>query len=322
MMQGAIFDMDGVLLDNVEFHLEAFRRFGEEQGRHLTRADVYRVFGRKNEDMFPSLLGRELSSEEVVRFEDRKESIYRELIRPTLASHLVPGLLTLLGDLRASSIRMAVATSGPPENAEMVMAELGLGKYFSAVITSRQVKTRKAPPGSFSQGGRSARNAGLGGRGLRRFTFRREGRAGCGIQVCRPDYHPRPGPTRGPRTRPDCERFQGPELPGAGSSLGSRCVLISCSHVVPDRSLGGDPAGSRCRCVRHSLVHDPPAGKAIRFSSVQGRAEDPGGQRDSLTSSALLIRRTGVGWLRGIFAPSTRWAASSTFTAARATWES
>jgi HAD superfamily hydrolase (TIGR01509 family) len=149
MMQGAIFDMDGVLLDNVQFHLEAFRKFGEEQGKHLTSEDVYGVFGRKNEDMFPALLGRELSSEEVSRFEDRKESIYRDLIRPTLASHLVPGLLTLLGDLKSSSIQMAVATSGPPENVEMVLAELGLGKFFSAVITSRQVKLGKPHPEAF-----------------------------------------------------------------------------------------------------------------------------------------------------------------------------
>jgi len=149
MMQGAIFDMDGVLLDNVQFHLEAFRRFGEEQGRNLTREDVYGVFGRKNEDMFPALLGRDLSADEVTRFEERKESIYRDLIRPTLASHLVPGLLTLLGELRSSSKKMAVATSGPPENVEMVLAELGLGEYFSAVITSRQVKLGKPHPEAF-----------------------------------------------------------------------------------------------------------------------------------------------------------------------------
>ena len=149
MMRGAIFDMDGVLLDNVEFHLEAFRRFGEEQERHLTRQDVYRVFGRKNEDMFPSLLGRELTSAEIEKFEARKEALYRELIRPTLRDHLVPGLFGMLEELKVASIRMAVATSGPPENVSMVLDDLDLGGFFSAVITSREVRKGKPDPEVF-----------------------------------------------------------------------------------------------------------------------------------------------------------------------------
>lgn len=149
MMRGVIFDMDGVLLDNVAFHLEAFRRFGEEQGRQLTREDVYRVFGRKNEDMFPSLLGRELSKGEVEQFEERKEAIYRELIRPSLPDHVVPGLLDLLGELKDGPVKMGVATSGPPENAAMVIDGLNLAKYFSAVITSRQVTRGKPDPEAF-----------------------------------------------------------------------------------------------------------------------------------------------------------------------------
>jgi beta-phosphoglucomutase family hydrolase len=149
MMRGVIFDMDGVLLDNVEFHLEAFRRFGEEQDRQLTREDVYRVFGRKNEDMFPSLLGRELSKEQVEQFEGRKEAIYRELIRPSLPDHVVPGLLDLLGELKELSVKMAVATSGPPENAAMVINGLNLAEYFSAVVTSRQVTRGKPDPEAF-----------------------------------------------------------------------------------------------------------------------------------------------------------------------------
>ena len=38
MIQGAIFDMDGVLVDNLEFHLEAFQKFGREpvSYTHLT----------------------------------------------------------------------------------------------------------------------------------------------------------------------------------------------------------------------------------------------------------------------------------------------
>ena len=79
MIKGVIFDMDGVLVDNLEFHLDAFQRFGEEQGRQLTRGDIQAVFSRKNEDMLKVLLDRELSQKDTNEFANRKEEIYREL---------------------------------------------------------------------------------------------------------------------------------------------------------------------------------------------------------------------------------------------------
>ena len=64
-LKGAIFDMDGVLLDNLTYHLEAFRLFGLEQGLELSREEVSKVFGRKNSDMLEVLLERTLTAEEV-----------------------------------------------------------------------------------------------------------------------------------------------------------------------------------------------------------------------------------------------------------------
>ncbi|GAB4250548.1 MAG: hypothetical protein Kow00109_26460 [Acidobacteriota bacterium] len=149
MIRGAIFDMDGVLLDNVDFHLEAFRKLGEEEGHPITREDVYRVFGRKNDDMLRVLLGRELTAEEADRLGRRKEAIYRELIRPTLREHVVPGLEAFLAALREARVAMAIATSGPPENVELIMKDLGLRAFFQAVVTGEEVTRGKPAPDAF-----------------------------------------------------------------------------------------------------------------------------------------------------------------------------
>ena len=61
MVEGAIFDMDGVLLDNLDFHLKAFKLFGKEQGRILTTEQIQSVFGRKNSDMLQALRKRSIS---------------------------------------------------------------------------------------------------------------------------------------------------------------------------------------------------------------------------------------------------------------------
>lgn len=149
MIKGVIFDMDGVLLDNLEYHLEAFRLFGEEQGRSLTRKAIQAEFGRKNWDMLEALLNRRLEKEEAERLADRKEELYRQLIRSELLEVVVEGLPEFLEALEKKGLPMAVATSGPLENVDMVFDGLGIRTKFSAIVTGDQVQHGKPHPEAF-----------------------------------------------------------------------------------------------------------------------------------------------------------------------------
>ncbi len=149
MIKGVIFDMDGVLLDNVEYHLEAFRLFGEEQGKSLTRENIQSVFGRKNWDMLEVLLERRLEKDEADRLADRKEELYRQLVLSELQEAVVKGLPEFLESLEKEGVPMAVATSGPIENVDMVFDGLGIRSRFSAVVTGDQVQHGKPHPEAF-----------------------------------------------------------------------------------------------------------------------------------------------------------------------------
>jgi beta-phosphoglucomutase family hydrolase len=149
MIQGAIFDMDGVLLDNLDFHLQAFKLFGKEQGRTLADDQIQAVFGRKNSDMLRALLDKELTEEEIERCEARKEELYRELISPQLQETVVSGLLEFVQALRRANFGIALATSGPVDNVEMVLDGLGLQNDFDFLVTGEQVKRGKPHPEAF-----------------------------------------------------------------------------------------------------------------------------------------------------------------------------
>lgn len=149
LIQGAVFDMDGVLVDNLDFHLQAFKRFGKEQNRNLTTEQIQSVFGQKNSDMLQALLERNLSDEEISRYENRKEELYRQLIRPRLRERVVAGLFEWVRELQAEGISLGLATSGPMDNVSMVLDDLDLRRYFDVIITGEQVSRGKPDPETF-----------------------------------------------------------------------------------------------------------------------------------------------------------------------------
>lgn len=147
MTQGAIFDMDGVLVDNVSYHVHAWQQFGREMGRDLTEEQIRSVFGQRNREMVNRLLGPGIPEEDLPGLAERKEQIYRDCISHDL--HPVSGLHDFLEDLEKAGIRCAVATSGPKANADFVLERLAIGGFFRAVVTGAEVTRSKPEPDIF-----------------------------------------------------------------------------------------------------------------------------------------------------------------------------
>lgn len=149
MIRGAIFDMDGVLLDNLRHHLQAWRQLGEELGKPLSDEEIRATFGQRNQEMLKALIGRKFSRQETKRLSDRKETIYREIMKQDLERAAVPGLSDFVQELKREGVRLAVATSGPWDNVRMVLSGLNLGAFFDAVVTGADVTRGKPDPEVF-----------------------------------------------------------------------------------------------------------------------------------------------------------------------------
>jgi beta-phosphoglucomutase len=147
MIKGAIFDMDGVLVDNIAQHAAAWKQLGKEMGQEVSDEDVKRLFGKRNPEILQALTGRPLSPPELDTYGRRKEELYRSIMAPDLK--LVPGLVELLAELRERGVKTAVATSGPPENVDFVLQGLGLERSFDAIVTGPEAPRSKPDPGIF-----------------------------------------------------------------------------------------------------------------------------------------------------------------------------
>jgi HAD superfamily hydrolase (TIGR01509 family) len=150
---GVVFDIDGTLLDNMPFHIEAFEAFTAAHGLPPLTLELRQwMDGRRNSDIFPRLFGRALTEAEIATLSLEKESAYRRLS----AGRLQPlgGLMRLLDALDAATIPVALATSAPRENVEHTLRELGLTERLAVIARSDEVPHGKPEPDVFLEAAR------------------------------------------------------------------------------------------------------------------------------------------------------------------------
>lgn len=145
MIQGALFDMDGTLVDNSAIHIEAFEIFCARYGVDDWREKLAQAFGMGNDDIMRSIMPAETIREKgVAALSDEKEAIYREIYAPTIRP--VEGLVGLLERLREAGIRCAVGSSGCRANVDFVLEKCGIGHYFDAIVSGDRVTRCKPDP--------------------------------------------------------------------------------------------------------------------------------------------------------------------------------
>ena len=103
-----------------------------------------------NEEILHRLYGDRFTREERLAISAEKEKAYREIFLPEIK--LIAGLETFLNDLYAAKIPMAIGTAAPPENANFLLDNLPIRKYFKAIFHAGDVKKGKPDPEVFLLG--------------------------------------------------------------------------------------------------------------------------------------------------------------------------
>ncbi len=142
---GILFDMDGVIVDTLNYHIEAARIFAEKHGYDISADEIKnKYFGRRNQDWMPELLGGNLTSEQIQELIDEKELYFRELYEADLKP--LDGLMDLLEELKNHNVPMVVASSAPGENVRFIVDKLNANHYFKALLDDSYVTKGKPEP--------------------------------------------------------------------------------------------------------------------------------------------------------------------------------
>lgn len=142
-----IFDMDGVLVDTYRAHYESWAMLAAELGRTISEEAFRPTFGRTSREAMRQLFGQPFEEQEIDRCDRRKEELFREILREHFPA--MPGARQLVESLHEAEFGIALGSSGPPENVELVLNQLGVADRFDAVVTGADVRVGKPDPQVF-----------------------------------------------------------------------------------------------------------------------------------------------------------------------------
>lgn len=149
MVKGIIFDMDGVLVDNMAIHFQAFAAMAERYNLSAdSDVDFTHLNGRGNDDIITALFPADIVAQKGVQaLANEKEALYREIYAPTIVP--TKGLKEVLTIAHSAGLRCAVGSSGPRENVDFVLRECHIEPFFEVRISGDMVTRCKPDPEIF-----------------------------------------------------------------------------------------------------------------------------------------------------------------------------
>lgn len=143
-LYGAIFDMDGTVVDSMEMWRTLGVRFLESLGKK-PKTDVNAQFAAMHLDdivrMLHEVYGLDLADKEII---EGMYAIAGEYYKNEVSYK--PGVERVLDELKAAGVRMCIATATNRKVCEPGLIKLGADKYFEKVFSCDEVGADKRSP--------------------------------------------------------------------------------------------------------------------------------------------------------------------------------
>ncbi|GMQ59722.1 HAD family hydrolase [Vallitalea sediminicola] len=148
MIEGIIFDMDGLMLDTECIALESWERAGKDLGYVISRELMMKAVGRTLVDtrkLLVNNLGDDFPFEEVrkVRIDYTKEFMSLNGVP------MKEGLLEFLEYCKTREIPTAVATSTNRSDALELLEKVDIVDYFNTIVCGDEIEKGKPEPDIF-----------------------------------------------------------------------------------------------------------------------------------------------------------------------------
>lgn len=144
-----IFDMDGVLVNNMQMHARSWVELFHDYGLEGLDPDRYlrETAGMKGFDVLRHFLDKDITPEKAERLTELKDFLYRFMYRSEIRP--IEGLEMFLDKAALLNIKLGVGTGAGARNIDYTLDIPGLKNRFGAVVGSHQVRQGKPHPDIF-----------------------------------------------------------------------------------------------------------------------------------------------------------------------------
>ncbi|MDP2942578.1 MAG: beta-phosphoglucomutase [Candidatus Omnitrophota bacterium] len=147
-VKGAIFDLDGVVVNTAKFHYMGWKKLADEIGVPFDEVNNEKLKGLSRRDSLLALLGYTPDEKKIGELCEQKNKYYLEFVSRIDRTEILPGALELIEEIhKAKDWKQALASSS--KNARIVLKKLGIEKYFDAVVDGAETKKTKPDPELF-----------------------------------------------------------------------------------------------------------------------------------------------------------------------------
>lgn len=149
MLQAAIFDMDGTMVDTEHIQSQAFESILREYDvePQYTKHGTIHTPGATSQEIWDALKeahGITADTEELIA---RKRQAVIEVLSKGIEA--MPGVADMIMELKAYNIPLAIATAARRNRTELIIEKIGMTKHFSVFITGDDVVQTKPNPASY-----------------------------------------------------------------------------------------------------------------------------------------------------------------------------
>lgn len=149
-MKGAIFDLDGVIVDTAKYHYLAWKRLARELGFEFKELDNERLKGTgrlKSLDILLEVGNLDFSDDIKLQLADKKNNWYVEYISAIDESELLKGAAEYLDKLKKSGIKIALGSAS--KNSLTILNRLKITDIFDSIVDGNKVSRAKPDPEVF-----------------------------------------------------------------------------------------------------------------------------------------------------------------------------
>jgi beta-phosphoglucomutase len=146
-IRAILFDMDGVLVDSMSYHMQSWMQLLENYGIIVTERFIYEHEGAMGIDIIRNLFhktGLEVNGEQILEIYDRQNRIFREEYLGKV--RLYPETLTLIDGFQQRGLRLGLVTSSRMNLVEQIWEDHQYLDRFDAIVTADDVTRFKPNP--------------------------------------------------------------------------------------------------------------------------------------------------------------------------------